>query len=178
MATDNDDDLFNEEFDLVDDNEYDLEDDHDEVDNLTDSADKADNEDNADNADNAEEVEEVEVKAKAEASTESDTAASKSSRSRKRKTSKEEPVAEPKSDGEQQGVAEGNNLDEYGRPKPEPNYVVHIYEYQKFKRTLDRPFTPEDAEAFATEYNRTGKQYSRFALAGKSDAKPKKAPQL
>ena len=169
MATDNDDDLFNEEFDLVDDNEYDLEDDHDEVDNLTDNA---DNEDNADNA------EEVEVKAKAEAPTESDTAASKSSRSRKRKTSKEEPVAEPKSDGEQQDVAEGNNLDEYGRPKPEPNYVVHIYEYQKFKRTLDRPFTPEDAEAFATEYNRTGKRYSRFALAGKSDVKPKKAPHL
>ena len=173
MATDNDDDLFNEEFDLVDDNEYDLEDDHDEVDNLADSADNED--DSADNEDN---VEEVEVKAKADASTESDTAASKSSRSRKRKTSKEEPVAEPKSDAEQQDVAEGNNLDEYGRPKPEPNYVVHIYEYQKFKRTLDRPFTPEDAEAFATEYNRTGKRYSRFALAGKNDVKPKKAPQL
>ena len=166
MATDNDDDLFNEEFDLVDENEYDLEDDHDEVDNFADSADDEDN------------AEEVEVKAKADASTESNTAASKSSRSRKRKTSKEEPVAEPKSDAEQQDVAEGNNLDEYGRPKPEPNYVVHIYEYQKFKRTLDRPFTPEDAEAFATEYNRTGKQYSRFALAGKNDVKPKKAPQL
>jgi hypothetical protein len=158
MATDNDDDLFNEEFDLVDDNEYDVEDDHDEGENIT---------------NNAEEID-----AKAEASAESDVAASKSSRSHKRKNSNDEPVVEPESDSEQQDLAEGDNLDEYGRPKPETNYVVHIYEYQKFKRTLDRPFTPEDAEAFATEYNRTGKQYSRFALAGKSDVKPKKAPQL
>ena len=34
---------------------------------------------------------------------------------------------------------------------------------------------PEDAEAFASEYNRTAKPYGRFALAGKDDAKPKKA---
>ena len=66
-------------------------------------------------------------------------------------------------------------VDEYGRPEPAPNYVVHIYENKKFKRTIDRPFTPEDAEAFATEYNRTSKPYARIALAGKNDTKPKKA---
>jgi len=66
-------------------------------------------------------------------------------------------------------------VDEYGRPEPASNYVVHVYEYKKFKRTIDRPFTLEDAEAFATEYNRTGKSYGRFAVSGKSDAKPKKA---
>jgi hypothetical protein len=65
-------------------------------------------------------------------------------------------------------------VDEYGRPEPTANYVVHVYEHRKFKRTIDRPFTPEDAEAFASEYNRTSKSYGRFALAGKSDAKPKK----
>ena len=164
MATDNDDDLFNEEFDLVDDNEYDVKDDHDEVDNR---------ENDADDAGNADDID-----AKAEAPAKSDAAASKASGSRKRKTSNDEPVPEPESDAKERDLAEDDDLDEYGRPKPETNYVVHIYEYQKFKRTLDRPFTPEDAEAFATEYNRTGKQYSRFALAGKSDVKPKKAPQL
>jgi hypothetical protein len=66
-------------------------------------------------------------------------------------------------------------VDEYGRPEPAANYLVHIYEHKKFKRTIDRPFTPEDAEAFATEFNRTSKTYGRFALTGKNDAKPKKA---
>src|SRR5215207_1803787 len=67
-------------------------------------------------------------------------------------------------------------LDEYGRPETPPaNYVVHIYEHKKFTRTIERPFTPEDAEAFATEFNRTSKNYGRFALTGKNDVKPKKA---
>jgi hypothetical protein len=66
-------------------------------------------------------------------------------------------------------------VDEYGRPGPAANYVVHVYEHKKFKRTIERPFTPEDAEAFASEYNRTSKSYGRFALAGKNDAKPKKS---
>ena len=81
------------------------------------------------------------------------------------------------------GVAEGDEaaedeepLDEYGRPETPPaNYVVHIYEHKKFTRTIDRPFTPEDAEAFATEFNRTSKNYGRMAVSGKIDAKPKKA---
>jgi len=66
-------------------------------------------------------------------------------------------------------------VDEYGRPEPAANYVVHVYEHRKFKRTIDRPFTPEEAEAFATEYNRTSKLYGRVAVAGKNDAKPKKS---
>jgi hypothetical protein len=65
-------------------------------------------------------------------------------------------------------------VDEYGRPAPAANYVVHIYENKKFKRTIERPFTPEEAEAFATEYNRTAKLYGRVATAGKNDAQPKK----
>jgi hypothetical protein len=66
-------------------------------------------------------------------------------------------------------------IDEFGRPAPVANYVVHVYEYRNFKRTIDRPFTPEDAEAFASEYNRTSKAYGRFAVAGKIDAKPRKS---
>jgi hypothetical protein len=65
-------------------------------------------------------------------------------------------------------------VDEYGRPEPAANYVVHVYEHKKFTRTIDRPFTPEDAELFATEFNRTGKSYGRVAVSGKNDAKPKK----
>ena len=64
--------------------------------------------------------------------------------------------------------------DEYGRTEPAANYVVHLYEAKKFTRTIDRPFTPEDAEAFATEFNRTSKNYNRWAVTGKNDAKPKK----
>lgn len=66
-------------------------------------------------------------------------------------------------------------VDEYGRPEPAANYVVHIYEVGKYRRTIDRPFTPEDAEAFATEYNRTAKAYHRQAVTSKNDAKPKKS---
>ena len=66
-------------------------------------------------------------------------------------------------------------VDEFGRPEPPADHVVHIYEYKKFKRTIDRPFTAEDAEAFASEYNRTAKPYARFAITGREDAKPKKS---
>jgi len=66
-------------------------------------------------------------------------------------------------------------VDELGRPAPVANYVVHVYEHRDFKRTIDRSFTPEDAEAFASEYNRTSKSYGRFAVAGKIDAKPRKS---
>ncbi len=66
-------------------------------------------------------------------------------------------------------------VDEYGRTEPAANYVVHVYEQKKFTRTIDRPFTPEEAEAFASEFNRTSKTYGRFAVTGKNDAKPKKS---
>jgi hypothetical protein len=52
--------------------------------------------------------------------------------------------------------------------------VVHVYEHQRLKRTIDRDFTPEDAELFAAEYSRTGKSYGRTAMAGKKDTEPKK----
>jgi hypothetical protein len=86
----------------------------------------------------------------------------------------------PAEEGETGAAADGEPLDEeavdeYGRPEPAANYVVHVYEHKKFKRTIDRPFTPEDAEAFATEFNRTGKSYGRVAVSGKNDAKPKKS---
>jgi hypothetical protein len=91
----------------------------------------------------------------------------------------ESDVEEPVSAGEESPLedraGDEEEVDEYGRPQPQANYVVHIYENRKFKRTIDRPFTPEDAEAFASEYNRTSKPYHRFAVTGKNDAQPKKS---
>ncbi len=121
MARDEDDDLYNEEFDFVDDD--------DEADNDAEAS--ADDSDMADDA-------------------------------------ADEPNGEA-------AKRDDEPVDEYGRPEPAANYVVHVYEHKKFKRTIDRPFTPEDAEAFATEFNRTSKNYGRFALSGKNDAKPKKS---
>jgi hypothetical protein len=120
MAAEDDDDLYDEEFDFVDDDEEEAE------------------------ADDGEAAEEAAVDEDQSEDANGDEA--------------EEPV------------------DEYGRPETPPaNYVVHIYEHKKFTRTIDRPFTPEDAEAFATEFNRTSKNYGRMAVSGKNDAKPKKA---
>lgn len=91
----------------------------------------------------------------------------------------EEAAADESSNGEdrdEDATDADEPVDEYGRPETPPaNYVVHIYEHKKFTRTIDRPFTPEDAEAFATEFNRTSKNYGRMAVSGKLDAKPKKA---
>jgi hypothetical protein len=95
----------------------------------------------------------------------------------------EQAVADESSNGEDRSEDLGDDgqdsdepVDEYGRPETPPaNYVVHVYEHKKFTRTIDRPFTPEDAEAFATEFNRTSKNYGRWAVSGKNDAKPKKA---
>ncbi|MFO0791356.1 MAG: hypothetical protein U0805_17995 [Pirellulales bacterium] len=95
----------------------------------------------------------------------------------------EEPAAddseledEPADDGaaDREPAEDEEPVDEYGRTEPAANYVVHVYEHKKFKRTIDRPFTPEDAESFASEFNRTGKSYGRFAVTAKNDAKPKK----
>jgi hypothetical protein len=88
----------------------------------------------------------------------------------------EEAALEERRDDELPAEEGEEAVDEYGRPEQVPaNYVVHIYEHKKFKRTIERPFTAEDAEAFATEFNRTSKSYGRMALTSKNDAKPKKA---
>ena len=132
MADEEDDDLYDEEFDFVD------EDDEEESDEEEASAD--DSEMTDDGADD-----------------------------RPDEAERDEPEAG--ADGAEPEAVE----DEYGRTEPVANYVVHVYEDKKFKRTIDRPFTPEDAEAFATEFNRTAKNYSRMAVTSKNDAKPKKA---
>jgi hypothetical protein len=133
MARDEDDDLYDEEFDFVDDD-----DDLDEDSDIDDESPIA-------------EDEPAEVLA-----------------------SHERDGSEPRDDDRPMDEPDDEPVDEYGRPEPAANYVVHVYEHRAFKRTIDRPFTPEDAEAFATEFNRTGKSYGRVAVSGKNDTKPKK----
>src|SRR5215210_2188390 len=133
MAAEDDEDLYDEEFDFVDDDEDEAEGEEREVDDR----------EVADESSNGEERGQNRARA---------------------------PGDEP------EGAEDEEPLDEYGRPETPPaNYVVHVYEHKKFTRTIDRPFTPEDAEAFATEFNRTSKNYGRMAVSGKIDVKPKKA---
>jgi hypothetical protein len=134
MAEEDDDDLYDEEFDFVDDDDVDEKDAEEEEPSADDS----------DLSDDASDLSDIDAQREGD---------------------------REKAGGEPAEVKE----DEYGRTEPVANYVVHLYEAKKFNRTIDRPFTPEDAEAFATEFNRTGKNYGRMAVTGKNDAKPKKS---
>jgi hypothetical protein len=55
---------------------------------------------------------------------------------------------------------------------PPADHVVHIYEYGQFKRTIPRKFTDEQAVSFAEEFTRTGKAYGRYAVATPDDEEP------
>lgn len=55
---------------------------------------------------------------------------------------------------------------------PPADHVVHIYEHGEFKRTIPRKFTDEEAVGFAEEYTRTGKAYGRYAVATPEDEVP------
>jgi hypothetical protein len=55
---------------------------------------------------------------------------------------------------------------------PPADHLVHIYEYGNFKRTIARKFTDEEAVGFAEEYTRTGKAYGRYAIATPDDEEP------
>jgi hypothetical protein len=55
---------------------------------------------------------------------------------------------------------------------PPADHVVHIYEFGHLKRTIPRKFTDEEAVNFAEEYTRTGKAYGRYAIATPDDEEP------
>jgi hypothetical protein len=168
MAPDDEmEDLYDDEFDFVDDEESDLDEDSD-LDSAVDDAD----------SDPEPEIE-VEKPAPREI------VAKRPPARQQRFDNEEDPRDRQPRDNEFQddGPREFDRADdaaadepaeELRRPEVPANYRVHVYEYDEFKRTIDRPFTAEDAEAFASEYNRTSKSYSRFAVTGKEDVKPKK----
>ncbi|TWU30056.1 hypothetical protein Pla144_08420 [Bythopirellula polymerisocia] len=55
---------------------------------------------------------------------------------------------------------------------PPADHVVHVYEFRKFKRTIQRDFTSDEADGFAKEYNRTSSNHSRWAVSSNKDSKP------
>jgi hypothetical protein len=55
---------------------------------------------------------------------------------------------------------------------PPADHLVHIYEYGTFTRTVARKFTDEEAVSFAEEFTRTGKAYGRYAIATPDDEEP------
>lgn len=169
MARDKeDDDPYEEEFDFVDDD------------------DDADDESDEEVEEEAEEEAPKRKKAAPRKTAKGAKKAPKAAAPRKRPAPKqveeEPPSEEPEFDEEEpaeQPIAESEeSLDEFGRPAPVANYVVHVYEHRKFKRTIDRDFTPEDAEAFTTDYNKYAKSYGRVAVPGKKDVPPKKSVEM
>jgi hypothetical protein len=71
--------------------------------------------------------------------------------------------------GDDEEFAEARPAEPTGPPA---DHVIHIYEYGKFKRTIPRKFTDEEAVNFAEEYTRTGKAYGRYAIATPDDEEP------
>lgn len=174
MAHDDEDNLFDEEFDFVD------EDDFDEStgknadgDSDDDDSDDGNSDDTVTDIDDSEE-EQSKEKPKGKG------------RSRPRKRVKAKPKdddsaanADAEADSAEADDASEDQPEEEKPSEPEgppTDHVVHVYELGDFKRTIQREFTAEDAEAFAVEYNRTAKPYSRTAIAADRESKP--APTL
>jgi len=92
-------------------------------------------------------------------------------RGSKQKTEPEAQDPEKTAEGKEAAPVE----EEPKEPAVPTDHVVHIYEFGKFKRTISREFTNDDAEAFAVEYNRTSSAHSRQGVAAGRDDKPAEA---
>ncbi len=149
MAYD-DEDLFEEEFDFVDDDDS-------EVDEL-------DSEEDTDKDSEAEE----------------EPAAKPKRRSPQTKSAKGGKKKADQADAEEEAGEEVAATEEPEKepepPGPPADHLVHVYEHGKFKRTISREFTDEDSVKFAEEYNRTSKPHGRWAIASEKDEAPD--PQL
>ncbi|MGE3242827.1 MAG: hypothetical protein AB7G28_19975 [Pirellulales bacterium] len=185
MAPDDDDDfeddLYDDEFDFVDDEDDDLDDDSD-LESAVDGSDT--DERDADEGDSAveEELPPREPVAKRSGPRQRRFDEEEDRRAEPRGPSGRDHDArdlddrndEPREFDRPGDIAAEEPVEEPREPEVPANYRVHVYEYGEFKRTIDRPFTAEDAESFASEYNRTSKSYGRFAVTGKDDVKPRK----
>src|SRR5690606_27205123 len=91
------------------------------------------------------------------------------------KAAKSSAKATPADDEVEPVAADDTALEPESPPEPvgpPADHVVHIYEGRKFKRTIVRDFTSEDADKFAAEYNRTSASHNRWAVAGAKDEQP------
>ena len=145
MACDDQDDLFGEDFDFVDEDDYET------------SA----------QPESAETEEEVEEEVPAKSKRKSTPRASKK-------------AAKPRTAAKVDGAAEDESEEQKKEPEEPPgppaDHSVHVYEFGKFKRTIVREFTSDEAAAFVAEFNRTSSVHSREAVAASRDEKP--APSL
>ncbi len=162
MAYDDQDDLFVDDFDFVD------EDDNETVEEETPQEKTAAAEDNTEE--------------KNEAKTGNGQRERKSARPKRRggkrsseNKAEEEKSAETPEASEDQDATSPEEPEKPEEPAVPTDHVVHVYELGKFKRTINREFTSEDAEAFAVEYNRTSGAHSRQSVAAGRDDKPAEA---
>ena len=157
MTYDGEDDLFDEEFDFVDEEDDDLGDD-----DLADS--------------DTEEATEDTKESETESAPKKKPRPAKAKGRTPRRGKKQPEEAEESDSGEaakkQDEESAGEDSDKEVAPEVPPvptDYVVHLYEFGDFTRTIPREFTEEDAAAFAVEYNRTADAHSRHAVAPKKD---------
>jgi hypothetical protein len=167
-----DDDLFEDDFEFVDDEDDEEEDEEDEYE---------DDEDSQEEDSEVDEVKKSPAKPKRGSRTEKsprETAPKGRSKPAPKPRSKapvEKPVPAPPADvDEQEDVAEEAVEPEVAQEPAGPplDHVVHVYEFRKYKRTIQRDFSSEEADKFAVEYNRTSANHSRWAVSGGKDDQP------
>lgn len=156
---DDDDDLFGQDFDFVDEDE-------DEGLDTDDDAGKSEAAEKSDAADKSDDEPEEQEPAKPKR---------RGRRGGKRGPKPQEEAAEAESGSDDVTGDEPAKKAEEEPPKPEgppTDHVVHLYECREYKRTINREFTSEDAAAFVVEFNRTSAAHSREAVAANRDEKP------
>jgi hypothetical protein len=172
MPYDDDDDLFGEEFDFVD------EDDDDEEEVAKGKKKKADEDDEPPAKSRrrpAPKAKPAPERSRASRAKPAAPAPRRSARPPVEEPPVEEPAFEPVMSVPP--IEEEEEVALEAAPAPQPagppsDHVDHIYEFGKLKRTIPRKFTDEEAVGFAEEYTRTGKSYGRYAVATPEDEVP------
>ncbi len=154
MAYDEEEDLFDQEFDFVDDDDSDLED--------------GETADANDDSSDIEPEPEVEPKKRPPRKKRGGSKSKSENRNSKRKP---KPAA---SEDESESSEESSEEEEKPAKDPGPpaDHVVFVYEHGDYKRTIQREFTDEDAIKFSEEYNRTAKAHGRRAVPAERDEEP------
>lgn len=96
---------------------------------------------------------------------------------RSTRSAKDETQADDQEQGSQEEPESNAEVAEEQQPAepvgPPADHVVHLYEYGEFKRTVQREFTSDDADAFAVEFNRTSEAHGRLAVPADKEADPR-----
>jgi len=168
MPFDDDDDLFGQDFDFVDEDE--------EI-AAEDDAGKSKGPSKSAQADDSEETEKPRRRTrrggKRGPKPREEAAEAKSDSTAQADDDSEQKADSEKADTEKKPDSEKKVEEEPAKPQgPPTDHVVHVYEYRKLKRTINRAFTSDDATAFAAEYNRTSAAHGLAAVAGDREQTP------